>query len=570
MIKEADLPGIPYGISHFEAIRTDQYLYVDKTRFIEEIEKMRILIHLRPRRFGKSLFLSMLASYYDVAKADQFDQLFGGLYIHEHPTQNRHQYYVLRFNFSGVQTTRKGNLEQGFLRKVAEGAQHFIDDYDLHIKLDEKETEPAGILGRLFTAFRSLKLAHKVYILIDEYDHFTNTLLTGDSQSFLELPTQGDFVRAFYEVIKEYAELGIVDRFFATGVLSVSLDSMTSGFNVAKNTTTNRRFADMMGFTAKEVENILQQFTLSKDEQAEVYQILKENYNGYLFSKEADIQVFNSTLIMYYLDHYLENGIPPEELVDPNLNQGGTTIENIVGLKTKEENHEVIKQIIEEKQVLGTLLAFIDLKKKFDRHDFMTLLFNIGLLTIKQPGVVTTFEIPNKVMDNIYLAYLVDLTQQQSNYRIDLKKQELALVEMGQNGNIQPLTDLVSDFLTHIAVRNKQKFDEKDVKLVYMMLLATNNQFITYDEFPAGQGFIDLFIQKTPASYAQYEYVIELKYLQKKEATPAKIEQKLKEGLKQMDKYLVDERIAKRESLKKLIIVFSGFEAIKVEEINSR
>ena len=566
MEKEKQVPAIPYGISHFETIRTENYLYVDKTHFIKEVEKTRILIHLRPRRFGKSLFLSMLESYYDVNQADQFDELFKGLYIHEHPTKRRHQYYVLRFNFSGIQSVKESDLEAGFVGKVRKGAQQFIEKYDLNIEIPIHDDTASSILDALLTGFAGLKLAHQVYILIDEYDHFTNALLRGEARDFLTVLTQGGFVRSFYEVIKEYAELGIVDRFFATGVMSVSLDSMTSGFNVAKNTTTNRRFADMVGFTADEVENILQQFTLSKDEQAEVYQVLKENYNGYLFSKEADSQVFNSTLIMYYLDHYLENGIPPEELVDPNLNQSSVTIENIVGLKTKEENREVIEQLIEEKQVLGTLSTFIDLKKKFDRHDFITLLFNIGLLTIKQPGVVTTFEIPNKVMDNIYLAYLVDLTQQQSNYRIDLKKQELALVEMGQNGNIQLLTDLVVDFLTHTAVRNKQKFDEKYVKLVYMMLLSTNNQFITYDEYPAGQGFIDLFIQKTPASYATYEYAIELKYLKRGETTEATVEQVLKEGMAQMACYLHDERIGERLNLKKLIIVFSGFEVVKMKE----
>ena len=567
MEKEKQLPKIPYGISHFETIRTGNYLYVDKTHFIEEIEKSNMLIYLRPRRFGKSLLISMLESYYDVNQADQFEELFKGLYIYEHPTAYRHHYYVLRFNFSSIKSVQQGDLEQGFLRKVTLGVQDFIERYQLPIKVDKAETDPAGVLDRLLTAFRGLRLQHKVSIMIDEYDHFTNTLLTGDGQAFLELLIRGGFVRAFYEVIKEKAELGVVDRFFATGVMSVSLDSMTSGFNIVTNITTNRRFADMMGFTADEVEEILKQLMLSKEEQTEIFHVLKENYNGYLFSRSADMKVFNSTLIMYYLNHYLDNKTPPEELVDPNLNQSSVTIENLVGLKTKEKNEEVIEQIVEHKQVLGTLSTFIDMTKKFDRNDFMTLLFHIGLLTIKNAGMVTTFEIPNKVMDNIYLSYLADLTQQQAHYRIDIERQALALVEMGQNGNMKPLTDLVVDFLTHTAVRNKQKFDEKYVKLVYMMLLATNNQFITYDEYPAGQGFIDLFIQKTPASYATYEYAIELKYLKISETTNENMEQAFLQARTQMGKYLKDERIGKRSNLKKWIIVFSGFEVVRMVEI---
>ena len=562
-----ELPKIPYGISNFEAIRTENYLYVDKTRFIEEVEKTKILIHLRPRRFGKSLFLSMLESYYDVVQVDQFDELFGGLYIHENPTDDRHQYYVLRFNFSGVSSTEEESLVAGFLRKVNEGAQQFIDRYHLNIKLNEKETEPVGVLGRLLTGFRGLKLKHKVYILIDEYDHFTNGLLKGDARDFLTVLTQGGFVRSFYEVIKEQAELGVVDRFFATGVMSVSLDSMTSGFNIATNITTDDFFADMMGFTAEEVKDILRQRISSPLECEAVYEILRQNYNGYLFSRESEIKVFNSTLIMYYMNHYVNKKRPPAELVDPNLNQSGVTIENITGLKTKEKNYKVVQQIIENKEVLGTLSKFIDIKKKFDHNDFITMLFNIGLLTIKRPGVVTTFEIPNKVMENIYLEYLIDLTQSQANYRIDVQQQELALLELGQNGNFVPLTELLVEFLTNTAVRNKQKFDEKYIKLTYMMLLATNNQVLTYDEFPAGQGFIDLLIVKTPASYATYEYAIELKYIKVGETTPEKIEKEFLEARTQMDRYLNDERISNRPHFKKLIIVFSGFEVIRMEEI---
>jgi hypothetical protein len=323
----------------------------------------------------------------------------------------------------------------------------------------------------------------------------------------------------------------------------------------------------MMGFTHNEVKEILKQLMFPIDKQADIYHVLKENYNGYRFSSETDIKVFNSTLIMYYMSHYIRRQRTPRTLIDPNLNQSGVTIENIVGLKSQEKNYEIIEQIIENKQVLGTLSNFIDIKKKFDHNDFITMMFNIGLLTIKAPGIVTTFEIPNKVMDNIYLEYLVDLTQKQANYRIDVQKQELALLALGQNGNIQPLTDLVVDFLTNTAVRNKQKFDEKYIKLVYMMLLATNNQFLTYDEYPAGQGFIDLFIQKTPASYADYEHAIELKYLKKAETTAARIEADIVEAKRQMDKYLDDKRISERSHLKKFIIVFSGFEVARMEEI---
>ena len=409
---------LPYGISNFELIRSkkENYLYVDKTHFIHEVEKTKHLIHLRPRRFGKSLFLSMMNCYYDVASANQFDELFDGLYIHQHPTVNRNNYYILRFNFSGIQNVDKDDLKDGFLRKVKESAQAFIDKYELPIKLGNA-TSAAEVLGRLLGGFASLKLANKVYILIDEYDHFTNSVLSGNGDAFLEVLRRGGFVRSFYEVIKEMAELGIVERIFITGVMSVTLDSMTSGFNIATNMTTRASFVDIMGFTTSEVKDLLKlPFTdtndskvvlrLSAAEQAQIFEVFKENYNGYLFSTKSNIKIFNSTLIMYYLSHYMKEKEAPESLVDPNLNQSGTTIENIVGLKNPERNHELIQELIENKEVAGRLQTFMDIDKKFDENDVITMLFNIGLLTIKSPGVRTKFEMPNKIIEQIYYQYL--------------------------------------------------------------------------------------------------------------------------------------------------------------------
>jgi len=247
---------IPYGESHFETLRLQGYVYIDKTRFIEEVEKTKRLIHLRPRRFGKSLFLSMLDSYYDVNSADKFDELFKGLYIHENPTENKNNYYILRFNFSGIQNTEKSDLEDGFLNKVKAGIKSFSDRYDLDIRPKESNSA-GGVLGALLNDFQMLKKPQKIYILIDEYDHFTNSVLGGDGGDFLALLERGGFVRSFYEIIKEKAELGIVERIFITGVMSITLDSMTSGFNVATNVTTYDRFADMIGFRADEVKSLL-------------------------------------------------------------------------------------------------------------------------------------------------------------------------------------------------------------------------------------------------------------------------------------------------------------------------
>jgi len=269
---------------------------------------------------------------------------------------------------------------------------------------------------------------------------------------------------------------------------------------------------------------------------------------------------------MYYLQHYLPHKLPPESLIDANLNQSGATIESIVGLKNREQNYKVIEEVIKEKQVSGTLQPLIEIDKKFDEDDLITLLFNIGFLTIKESGFSLKFEVPNKIIENIYMQYLGDLVQKQHNYKLDQRKQRQAVEEVGEPGKIYALTTLVSEFLMHTSGRNTQKFDEKYIKLIYKILLSSTEQFIVYDEFPSLQGYGDLLIMKAPNSYAKYELVIELKYIKKGDTTDAKIEEKLAEGIQQIGKYMKDERLAKRKPLK-FVIVFSGFEAVRLQEL---
>jgi len=250
-----------------------------------------------------------------------------------------------------------------------------------------------------------------------------------------------------------------------------------------------------------------------------------------------------------------------------NLNQTGATIESIVSLKNLEQNYQIIEEIVGKKQVDGTLQPFINIDEKFDEDDLITLLFNIGMLTIRGFDMETQFEMPNKIIENIYLQYLSRLVQRQSVYELNLGKQKQAIIEVGRKGEITALTALVSEFLSHTSPRNAIKFDEKYVKLVYMMLLSYSDQFTVYDELPSLQGFSDLFIQKAPNSTARHEILIELKYLKKGDTTEKKIEEELADGIHQIEQYMGDKRLAKLESLKKFVVVFSGFEPVRLLEL---
>jgi hypothetical protein len=417
--------------------------------------------------------------------------------------------------------------------------------------------------------------------MIDEYDHFTNAVLNNGVDDFMTLVKRGGMVRSFYEVIKLQSEMGVVERFFMTGVMSVSLDSTTSGFNVGTNVTTDAKFADMMGFTSEEIKGILrtslqkskkETVKLTNSEQEEVYEIWKQNYNGYLFSVESNVKVFNSTLIMYYLQKYVEEKKHPRSLVDPNLNQSGTTIKNLADLKNREANYEVVEEIVKERVVSGKLSTFIDIDEKYERNDFITLLFNIGLLTIKEAGARTRFEVPNKIIEAIYLQYLSELTQRKLGYKMDVEDQEIAIDEMAEDGKIDKLTQLVSDFLAHTSGRMEIGFSEKEIQLIYLFIMSSTDQYFIYDEFPALRGYSDVVALKTPASYAEYEFLIELKHVKKGEknaTTASRVQQQFDEGVSQIAKYMKDKRLANRPDLKKFVVVFIGAEIARLEEIES-
>jgi len=364
-----------------------------------------------------------------------------------------------------------------------------------------------------------------------------------------------------------------------TGVMSITLESITSGFNVATNITTDEIFANMMGFTAEEVKSLLgltfsdsgkavDKVILTPTEQADIFYVFRENYNGYLFSENSDVKIFNSTLIMHYLKHYVSKRRPPKNLLDSNLNQSSAIIENIIGLTTPEKNTRLIREIVDEKEIEGELVTFFDLDKKFEHNDIITMLFNLGILTLKHPEYDTLFEIPNTIIRRIYLQYLSELQQQEIGYEIDTRDQMLAFREIGRTGKVVALTSIVENILLHTSNQNALDLDEKHIKFCYFIQTYVAKDFVAYDEFPSGKGFADLFIGRAVPSKAKYEVFIEFKYLSKGATNEASLAEKLQEGITQIEGYLADKRLANRPDLKKYVIVFSGHEAKVVHELD--
>ena len=559
---------IPYGESDYKTLIEENYIYVDKTMYIEKLENHKKAVYVRPRRFGKSLFTSMISYYYDIKEKENFEKLFKGKYIYDHPTEKKNAYYILKFNFSGMNVSinkTKQEIEESFNDKVYVGCREFIKRYNLDIQIKENKTASMLILDVL-SQFKTLEKSNKIYVMIDEYDHFTNGMLEGNVSGFIKALGQGGFVRAFYEIIKEYAEGtdSVVDRFFATGVAPLTLDSMTSGFNIATNISTNKTFTAMCGLTEQEVKQLVEKSGLSEN----VYEELKKNYDGYRFSQESEEHTFNTTLVMYYLSSYINNGTAPTKPIDSNLATTGNKIESIVNLMTPKENYNKLVELITTGEVSGELVRQFELSEyRFDENSFLSLLFYQGYITIKDVGMRLKFCVPNYTSEVLYASYFAKLIDTKEKYNIETKEIEESIFKFGEDGEIEPITKVISNFLTYQSVRDRENFSEKNLKYVYSMFFSLSSQYYVYGEFPSKQGFADIFIEKSSRSNSTYEGIIELKYLSKEKAKAADYDQLHKEAIDQMKRYLEDKRLSDRENLKKYVIIFEGFDTYHVTEI---
>lgn len=273
---------LPNGISNYEELIEDGYYYVDKTMYIEKLESLtdKRIMFLRPRKFGKTLFTSVLENYYDIQKKDKFKKLFKETYIGKRSSKLRNSYYILKFNFSGINTENKETTIRSFKNKTIESIKIFISKYNIDFYIDEMQ-EAEEILNSLFTAFNIQKQNEKIYVIIDEYDHFANELLGFNIEQFKNLVAKNEKVRKWYEILKQGTE-SIVDRVFITGVSPITLDSLTSGFNISKDITKDERFNEMIGFTREELVQLMNEQNILKEEQEIILPIMKENYDGYL------------------------------------------------------------------------------------------------------------------------------------------------------------------------------------------------------------------------------------------------------------------------------------------------
>lgn len=554
---------MPKGISDFELLRKDNYVYVDKTKYIELLEhgSARYIHFLRPRRFGKTLFTSMLSAYYDINARSDFDELFQNTYIYEHQTKERNQYYILRFDFSGLNTNSVEELKTEFYERVKSICLKFIEQYQIEIVLNET-TSASSYLSNFLDAV-STRLDHSIYVIVDEYDHFANELLSFEFNEFSNAVSKNGYVRKFYEVLKTGTVDSTIGRIFVTGVSPITLDSMTSGYNISTNLSLDERFNEMMGFTSNEMKYLIS-MTDHIENEAKTLLEMKQIYDGYMFSKRGTHHIYNSNMALYYLDFIQSNHRKPDDIVDPNIYSGYKKIENLLKIKPDPEQLEALMAIISEETILCKLTTSYDPIKQFTKDDFVSLLYYLGYLTISgSRGSRVILSVPNDVIRRVYFDYFNEILKQK--YEINTNEYEDAVDNILYDKDNTLFVKQIEEILHSLDNRDYMKFRENSTKIAAMAIIKTNASVLVKSEYPVPEGYIDLvlFPYQTEGATA----LIELKYIKKENYSKQAIQELREQALNQLERYHQAKEFQNIDVVK-WILIFCKDQCVLNEKIN--
>ena len=546
---------LPKGISNYEELVEEGYYYVDKTKYIEKLEGLddKRIMFLRPRKFGKTLFTSVLENYYDISKKDKFENLFKSTYIGKNPTKQKNSYHILKFNFSGIDTNSLEKTMGGFKATVIESIKYFIGIYNLDFYINENQ-EAEEILNSLFTAFSLQKKNQKIYVIIDEYDHFANELLGFHTEQFKNLVSKNGKVRKWYEILKKGTET-VIGRIFITGVAPITLDSLTSGFNISKDITRDEQFNEMAGFTQEEVIELMDEQGISKMEQEKLLPTMKENYDGYKFSINSSNHMYNSNMSLYLLSDYIRLNKIPESLIDVNIASDYAKLSKMLQICQGEQLKEIIEQTILGKGIVMPIIDKFNPEIEFGDQELISMLFYLGYLTISGELLGTPeLKIPNKIMKELYAEYFLESIEKNLNLRVARTNYNIMAQELAFEGKIDKVVEVLKEYLKNLSNRDYQRFDEKYVKvLFYSIVMNLKNAYWIKSEYEVEREYPDLLLIPREQDKGYYSIMIEFKYLKKGEES--KLEEKQEEAKDQVEKYCGYEEINSIKNLKKYTIV---------------
>ena len=574
---------IPYGMMNFVTVRRDDCYYVDKTDFIEEIERANMyFFYVRPRRFGKSLTLSMLKQYYDINMADRFEELFGGLYIGENPTPEHNTYLIISLNFAVVDANLE-NYKKGLDAHCNTEFNYFCDVYARYLpaNLKEEMNKKDGAAEQLdYLCKECKKTGQKVYLFIDEYDHFTNTILAEpDCLNSYQAETHGTgYLRKFFDTIKSATD-STLERVFVTGVSPVTMDDLTSGFNIGTNYSLAYEFNEMTGFTEEEVREMLTYYTdtlnLHNYTVDELIELMKPWYDNYCFAKASygETTMYNSNMVLYFIDNYIRNrGRVPENMIEEIIRLDYNKLRMLIR-KDKEFAHDasIIQQLVENGFVAGELKTGFPAEQIGDPDNFVSLLYYFGMVTIAGTHQgKTKFVIPNEVVREQLFRYLLD-TYKENDLKYDSYEKGNLESALAYRGEWKPYFEYIADSLHKYSSQRDHQKGEYFVHGFTLAMTCDNKFYRPISEKDTQEGYADIFLCPLVDNFSDmlHSYIVELKYAKSKD-TDAHVEQLRQEAISQVNRYAESEVVTssiKTTQLHKIIVVYKGTEMVVCEEV---
>ena len=572
---------LPYGMMNFEDIRLENYYYVDKTAFIPMIEQAdRFFFFIRPRRFGKSLTLNLLQHYYDVRAKDKFDTLFGDLYIGQHPTHDRNSYLVLKLNFSGI-IGELNNYRQGLDAHCQTMFDYFCDIYADYLpqgikeKLDEKDGAVEQ-LEYLYTECQ--KTNQKIYLFIDEYDHFTNAILSdaGSLHRYTDETHKEGYLRAFFNKVKAGTD-SCIKRCFITGVSPVTMDDLTSGFNIGTNYSLTPEFNAMMGFTEEEVREMLTYYSTNSPfhhSVDELIEIIKPWYDNYCFAEECygGTTMYNSNMVLYFVKNYIQNGKAPRSMLEDNIRIDYEKLRMLIR-KDKEFAHDasIIQTLVSQGFITGELKKGFPAVSITNPDNFVSLLYYFGMLTISGTHEgKTKLTIPNMVVREQLYTYLLN-TYNDADLSFDsYEKSELASA-LAYRGDWQAYFGYIADCLKRYASQRDKQKGEFFVHGFTLAMTAQNRFYRPISEQDTQAGYVDIFLCPMLEIYSdmKHSYIVELKYAKYKDPE-TRVEELRREAIEQANRYAETDTVKcaiGATELHKIVVVYKGMEMRVCEEV---
>ena len=573
-----DIKRIPYGISNFKQLREENKYLVDKTMFFEQMELAgNFLFLVRPRRFGKSLFLNMLEAYYDINEKDNFEKLFAGLYVADHPTENKNKYQVMHLDFSRVGSDvdqLQDNFDcylgmrcESFARQYA---RFYSDDF-----LDEIKQTKGGEqkLNRINDAAQ--EIGCKLYLIVDEYDNFTNNVLNIKGQEAYHALTHGTgFYRDVFKLFK-----GMFDRIIMLGVSPITLDDLTSGYNIALNITMDMRFNQMLGFSEEDIRQMIRYYKevgaikpeLSEDS---IIADIKPWYDNYCFAEESfgrEPSMFNCDMVCYYMSNLIGLGNRPKELVDPNTMTDYGKLKRLIEIdKLEGERLNVIHDIAEHGYIYGQIVTHFPAERMMEFGNFISLLYYYGMLTIGGvEGELLRLSIPNNNVRLQYYHYLLD--EFQSISRVNTTELSLYFSRAALHGDWQPLVSFICKAYHDTTAVRQLIEGERNLQGFMNAYLTLTNYYLVAPEMEFSHGYCDFFLLPNYTVYpmVKHSYILGLKYL-KTDATDAEAEKQWTEAVAQIRTYATDKKLRfmlHDTQLHCIVAQIKGYDLVRMEEI---